>query len=77
MTLVFIFMKAKAGFIYSIISALKEIPEVREAHPVTGAIDIIIKAEVDDITAISKIVLAKIHKIDGVERTATHIVVPL
>lgn len=77
MTMCFIFLKTKAGFLETIIRDLNEIPEVLEAHPVTGGIDIIAKVEGEDITTISKIVLAKIHKIDGVERTSTHIVTPL
>lgn len=70
-------MKAKAGFVEDIIKKLGQIPEIKEAYPVTGGIDIIIKAEAEDITAISKVILAKIHKIDGVERTSTHLVTPL
>ncbi|MFX0018760.1 MAG: Lrp/AsnC family transcriptional regulator [Promethearchaeota archaeon] len=77
MTLCFIFLKTKAGFLEGIIDELNQIPEVLEAHAVTGGIDIIAKVESKDITTISKIVLAKIHRIDGIERTSTHIVTPL
>ncbi|MFX0058985.1 MAG: Lrp/AsnC family transcriptional regulator [Candidatus Heimdallarchaeota archaeon] len=77
MTLSFIFMKVKAGFVEHVIKKLLEMPEVKEAHGVTGGIDIIVKVEADDINMISKITLSRIHQIDGVERTATHIVVPL
>ncbi|MFX1494212.1 MAG: Lrp/AsnC family transcriptional regulator [Promethearchaeota archaeon] len=77
MTLCFIFLKTKAGFLESIIDNLNQIPEVLEAHAVTGGIDIIAKVESKNITTISKIVLAKIHRIDGVDRTSTHIVTPL
>ncbi len=77
MILCFIFLKTKAGFLEGIIDELNQIPEVLEAHAVTGSIDIIAKVESKDITTISKIVLAQIHRIDGVERTSTHIVTPL
>ena len=77
MTVCFIFLKTKAGFLESIIYNLNQIPEILEAHAVTGSIDIIAKAESEDITTISKLVLAKIHRIDGVDRTSTHIVTPL
>jgi len=77
MTVCFIFLKTKAGFLESIIDNLNQIPEILEAHAVTGSIDIIAKAESEDITTISKLVLAKIHRIDGVDRTSTHIVTPL
>lgn len=70
-------MRTKAGFVESVINELNKMDEVKEAHTVTGDIDIIIKVEVKDIETIAKVVLSRIHKIDGVERTATHIVVPL
>jgi DNA-binding Lrp family transcriptional regulator len=70
-------MRTKAGFVESVIKALYRIEEVKEANAVTGEIDIIIKVEAKDIETIAKVILSRIHKIDGVERTATHIVVPL
>ncbi len=70
-------MRTKAGFVESVIKELNKMDEVKEAHAVTGEIDIIIKVEAKDIETIAKVILSKIHKIDGVDRTATHIVVPL
>lgn len=77
MTLCFIFMKIQAGFIESVINRLNDMPEVKEAHAVTGGIDIIAKVEGEDFPTISKVILSKIHNIDGVERTSTHLVAPL
>lgn len=77
MTLCFVLMKTKAGFVESVVNELNEIPEVKESYPVTGGIDIIVKVEGDDVETIAKTILAKIHKIEGVDRTQTHIVVPL
>ena len=73
----FIFIKAKAGFVEGIIKRLKHMQEVKEAWAVTGNIDIITLVEGKDITVVSKIILSKIHQLDGVERTATHIVTPI
>lgn len=70
-------MRTKAGFVESVIKELNKMDEVKEAYAVTGEIDIIIKVEAKDIETIAKVILSKIHKIDGVDRTATHIVVPL
>ncbi len=70
-------MRTKAGFVENVINELNKMDEVKEAHAVTGEIDIIIKVEAKDIETIAKVILSKIHKIDGVDRTATHIVVPL
>ncbi|NVM01365.1 MAG: Lrp/AsnC ligand binding domain-containing protein [Candidatus Helarchaeota archaeon] len=77
MTLCFILMKVKAGSVEIVIKALNQIPEVKEAYTVTGEIDIIAKVEVKDLESIAKVVLSKIHQTEGVDRTSTHIVVPL
>ena len=60
-----------------IIKRLKHMQEVKEAWAVTGSIDIITLVEGKDITTVSKIILSKIHQLDGVERTATHIITPV
>ena len=77
MTLCFVLMKIKAGFVISVVKELNNIPEVKETFPVTGGIDIITKVEGQDVETIAKTILAKIHKIEGVDRTQTHIVVPV
>jgi DNA-binding Lrp family transcriptional regulator len=50
--------------------------EVKEAWAVTGRIDIITLVEGKDMMTVSKIILSKIHQLDGVERTSTHIITP-
>ena len=77
MTLCFVLMKTKAGFVEHVVNELAKLEEVKETYPVTGDIDIIIKVEGKDVETIAKTILAKIHKIDGVNRTETHIVVSL
>ncbi|MBD3230986.1 MAG: hypothetical protein GF329_22595 [Candidatus Lokiarchaeota archaeon] len=56
---------------------LREMDEVDEANVVTGTVDIIAKVKGKDIQTISNVILSRIHKIDGVERTSTHFVVPM
>ena len=70
-------MNVQAGFVESVVRELEKIEEVRESLPVTGGIDIIVKVEGQDVETIAKTILAKIHSIEGVSRTETHIVVPL
>ncbi|MFX1327898.1 MAG: Lrp/AsnC family transcriptional regulator [Promethearchaeota archaeon] len=77
MTICFVLMQTKAGFVEKVVRKLNEIKEVKESYPVTGGIDIIVKVEGTDVETIAKTILAKIHNIEGVERTETHIVVPL
>lgn len=77
MTLCFVLLNIKAGFVEAVVKELNQIPEVKEAYAVTGGIDIITKIEGADIETIAKTILAKLHKINGVERTRTHIVIPI
>ena len=77
MTLCFVLMNVQAGFVESVVRELEKIEDVRESFPVTGGIDIIVKVEGPDVETIAKTILAKIHSIEGVSRTETHIVVPL
>ncbi len=77
MTLCFVLMNVQAGFVESVVGNLNKIEEVKESFAVTGGIDIIVKVEGQDVETIAKTILAKIHSIEGVSRTETHIVVPL
>jgi DNA-binding Lrp family transcriptional regulator len=77
MALGFVLMRIKAGSVENVLKQLKKIAEVKEAHAVMGKIDIIAKIEAGDVDAIAKMVLAKIHKIEGIERTFTHIAVSI
>ncbi len=70
-------MNIQAGFVESVYESLEKIEEVIETYTVTGGIDIIIKVEGPDVETIAKTILAKIHSIEGVSKTTTHIVVPL
>lgn len=77
MTECYIFLKIEAGFVEDAVLKLKEMEEVKEANVVTGSIDAIVKVEGDDIQTISNVILKRIHRIDGIERTSTHFIVPL
>jgi DNA-binding Lrp family transcriptional regulator len=53
---------------------LKALHGVQQVHPCFGQPDIFSFIEVNDEKALSDIVISKIHTIDGVEETDTHIV---
>ncbi|MGM0469619.1 MAG: Lrp/AsnC family transcriptional regulator [Promethearchaeati archaeon] len=76
-TYCYIFIKGTAGFVEDIVLRLREMEEVEEANVVTGTIDVIAKIKGKDMQTITKSILSEIHRIDGVERTSTHFVVPL
>jgi len=76
-TICFVLIVCQAGFVEKVVKGLADIEGVQESYPVTGGIDIITKIEGPDVETIAKIILAKIHNLEGVSRTETHIVVPL
>jgi DNA-binding Lrp family transcriptional regulator len=70
----FILVHIKAGKIVPVIERLARLDGVKEAYPITGSYDAIVKAEVNDIKDVHQKMIDKIHQIDGVTDTSTHIV---
>jgi len=50
------------------------LPEVQEAHIITGDWDIVLKVRVTDIDELGKFIVDKLRKIEGVEKTLTCVV---
>jgi len=50
------------------------LPEVQEAHIITGDWDILLKVRVEDIDYLGKFIIDKLRKIEGVEKTLTCVV---
>ena len=73
-TKAYILIKVKAGKTKGVVKSLKKMAGVQSAHPCFGQPDIFSFVEVEDEKALSDIVITKIHTIDGVEETDTHIV---
>jgi DNA-binding Lrp family transcriptional regulator len=73
-TKAYILIKVKAGKTKDVVQALKRIPGVEQAHSCFGRPDIILFINTQDERALSDVVITKIHSIDGVEETDTHIV---
>src|SRR3989442_15998044 len=73
-TKAYILVKVKAGKTKDVVKALKTIAGAQQVHPCFGQPDIFSFIEVHDEKALSDVVISKIHTIDGVEQTDTHIV---
>ncbi len=73
-TRAYILIKVKAGKTKDVLPVLKRIPGVEQGHSCFGRPDIIVFIKVSDERALSDVVITKIHSIDGVEETDTHIV---
>jgi nitrate reductase NapAB chaperone NapD len=58
----------------SVVRALKEIKQIKTVDPCWGKPDIITIVEVLDQDALTQLVLSRIHAIEGVTQTDTHLV---
>ncbi|MFZ3013159.1 MAG: Lrp/AsnC ligand binding domain-containing protein [Nitrospira sp.] len=73
-TRAYILIKVKAGKTKDVVTTLKRMPGVEQAHSCFGRPDIFLFISVQDERALSDVVITKIHSVDGVEETDTHIV---
>ena len=67
----FLLGKVKATYEESVLSAIKNIPEIVEAHLVFGAYDFVAKIEVDALDLLETTVFDKLRTLDGVVSTQT------
>ena len=74
-TKAYILMKVKAGKSQDVLSTLKALPGVEQAHACFGQPDIFGLVNAPDDRALSNPTITKIYTIPGVEETDTHIVV--
>ncbi len=73
-TKAYILIKVKTGKTKDAVQTLKRIPGVEQAHSCFGRPDIFLFINVPDERSLSDVVISKIHSVDGVEETDTHIV---
>jgi DNA-binding Lrp family transcriptional regulator len=73
----YIFINVRAGWARKVLRDLAEIDEVTQVHACWGRPDVIAHVQVPDEAALRELVLSRIHNLEGVEETDTHIVVKL
>jgi DNA-binding Lrp family transcriptional regulator len=73
-TKAYILIKVKAGRAKDVLQALKRLTGIEQAHSCFGRPDIILFVNVADERVLSDMVITKIHQVEGVEETDTHIV---
>jgi len=71
----YILINAEAGKLWEIARAASNVKGVRMADTVTGEYDVIVYAELDDLSKLSEII-EQLQSLDGVIRTHTSIVIP-
>jgi len=70
----YILVTTKSGAEKDVLTALKKVPNMKNARMLYGEYDIIAKIQLTDIAALNEYLLANIRPISGVERTSTLIV---
>ncbi len=75
MAVAFVLINVEPGTETKILSELRKVPFVKEAHFVYGVYDIVVEVEADAMEKLKDIVASKIRMIEGVEATTTMIVV--
>jgi DNA-binding Lrp family transcriptional regulator len=73
-TKAYILIKVKTGRTKEVLHALKKLTGVEQAHSCFGQPDIFLFISTHDERSLSDVVITKIHQIEGVEETDTHIV---
>ncbi|MBR9689913.1 MAG: Lrp/AsnC family transcriptional regulator [Candidatus Altiarchaeota archaeon] len=74
MVLAYIMVRVDAGKERDVLSAVKDMSEVKESHTIYGEWDLIIKIDVSNVEGITAFVVEKLRKIDAVKLTSTMIV---
>ncbi|MDX2251011.1 MAG: Lrp/AsnC ligand binding domain-containing protein [Nitrospira sp.] len=73
----YILINVQPGQTSAVVKALSDIKEILTIDPCWGKPDIITVVEVSDQDALTQLVLSRIHSIEGVTQTDTHLVYKL
>jgi len=70
----YVLINVLPGRTTEVVRALSGIKQIKTIDPCWGKPDIIVVVEVSDQDALTQLVLSRIHEIDGVSQTDTHLV---
>jgi DNA-binding Lrp family transcriptional regulator len=70
----YVLINVLPGQTAAVVKALGEIEEIKTIDPCWGKPDIIVIADIADQDALTQLVLSRIHRIEGVTQTDTHLV---
>ena len=71
----YVLINTNPGKVGDILAAVAQLEHVRHADACWGMPDIFVEAQTADEKGFNELVIDRIQKLDGVERTETHIVV--
>jgi len=70
----YILVNIEPGKVMPVVERLARLQGVTEAYLITGEYDAIVHAVVSDVREVNRMMIQKIHEIEGVRDTNTHIV---
>jgi len=70
----YVLINVLPGRTSDVVRALSGIKQIKTVDPCWGKPDIVVVVEVSDQDALTQLVLSRIHEIDGVSQTDTHLV---
>ncbi len=73
----YVLVSVEVGKNPDVISAMRSVPGVKQVHACWGRPDIFSFVEVVDEKTLAEVVLNTIQRIDGIQGTETHIVLPM
>lgn len=71
----YVFIECLPGKPIQVADALAKVPGTEAAHAVTGAYDVIAFVSVEDMAALGELISQRIHRLPGVLKTTTNVVV--
>jgi DNA-binding Lrp family transcriptional regulator len=71
----YVLINVRAGKVRDVVTAVSGLPGVRHADACWGLPDVFAYVETPDEKSLNLLVMDKVQKLEGVERTETHIVV--
>jgi DNA-binding Lrp family transcriptional regulator len=71
----YVFIESTLGKAAQVADAAARLPGVKTAHAVTGSYDVIAFVEAKDVAALGEFIRARVHRLPGVLKTTTNVVV--
>ena len=71
----YVFIETTPGKAGQVADAAAKLPGVKMAHPVTGSYDVIAFVEAKDVIALGEFISTRVHRLPGVLKTTTNVVV--
>ncbi len=71
----YVFIESTPGKAGQVAESVGKLAGVKMAHAVTGSYDVIAFVEAKDVTALGEFITSRIHRLSGVLKTTTNVVV--